>query len=314
MDIKFSPDSIRPGRHLKRLAQEKSVNLSGVPSGSFNENCVPVIEAWIDESLRAQGDWLRGEWLKVAQYFSKSEEMESFSKIVEVFRASIIKRLKLYARATNTPPESIVTDQHLLQLLFGQAAFDFIMSLRISARFGESYQNALDIAGLSHWVSPTDILRIRRKYGEDVGESVIKCALVSYPIDPEGFIRDYLERVEDLQSMYSEKISPGVIRRIARKSPKHPERAIEKYLAVLHSLNEEYADKIDDYVIKHAALHAPDNPRRFIERYLAKVARLIASSGGQVSEASIRRGVFSNPDDLEAAMRSARGLRDADEQ
>ncbi len=98
------------------------------------------------------------------------------------------------------PAETFAGDAGLVDMLCEQAAFDFIMSLRMSAQEGETCGNALKIASLSHWLNPMDMKRLGGKYGGKVDQNVIKSAALGHSKNPDAFIDWFMDAEQYLLS------------------------------------------------------------------------------------------------------------------
>ena len=221
----FKPSIIREGRKVKETAREEGINISGGMPEVFSQEVVPALQSRVNEAVATHRGWLEAEWEKQSALLGLKEPVP-FDEALPYFQKTLEKRVKLYGRTMGKPAEALADDVGLVDTLCEQAAFDFIMSLRMSAQEGETYKNALKIASLSHWLNPMDIKRLGTKY-EDVGQSVIKTAALHNPKNPDAFIDRYLGEVERLGTKYEGKVDQSVISRAALSYPKNPDAFID---------------------------------------------------------------------------------------
>lgn len=240
----FKPSTIREGRRLKDTAREQEVNLAGQTSELFAQQISPELELRVQHAVEAHKKWLEREWETLKKSLHSTRKA-SFDEVLQCFQETLRKRVKLYARTTETPLNTFAKDPRLLDVLFEQAAFDFIMSFRFSARNGETYKNALKIAELSHWLNPMDIHRLGTKYQGKVDEWVLTRAALGYPKDPDAFIDTYLTEVVRLSTKYQGKVDEVVLRYAALNNPKNPDAFIDWYAGVYDILIKHKLKKSD---------------------------------------------------------------------
>ena len=149
------------------------------------------------------------------------------------------------------PLEMFVGDRGLVDMLCEQAAFDFIMSLRMSAQEGETLNNALKVASLSHWLNPMDMKRLGEKYKDRVDNSVIKSAALGYPKNPDAFIDNYVGEIERLGEKYKDRVDNSVISRAALGYPKNPDAFIDWYINAYDILSQRNGKK---YIIQQVLM------------------------------------------------------------
>lgn len=253
MDFKIS--TIHESKILKRKARDKKVHLRGPTSEVFSERIVPILRSIIEEAINTHRGWLESEWKEQTAQLRVKKEV-SFTEALPYFQKTLKKRVKLCAHTMGKPVETLVEDQHLIERLCEQAALDFIMSLRISVQEGETLTNALEIAGLSHWLNPMDIKRLGKKY--------------------------------------QDRVDTGVIKSIAIGSPKNPDVSIDRYIEARKRLGEKYNGRVNNYVINRAALVYSKNPDAFIDWFIGAEKHLLSTSSRAPKAGAVHRVLVSN--------------------
>ena len=287
----FKPSIIREGRKVKETAREEGINISGGMPEVFSQEVVPALQSRVNEAVATHRGWLEAEWEKQSALLGLKEPVP-FDEALPYFQKTLEKRVKLYGRTMGKPAEALADDVGLVDTLCEQAAFDFIMSLRMSAQEGETYKNALKIASLSHWLNPMDIKRLGTKY-EDVDQSVIKTAALSYPMNPDAFIDRYLGEVERLGTKY-EDVDQSVIKTAALHNPKNPDAFIGQYLGEVERLGTKYEGKVDQSVISRAALSYPKNPDAFIDWFYDAEQYLLSAAPQAPGRSIVHQVLFLN--------------------
>jgi len=248
MDLK--PSTIREGRHIKSTARAENVDLRGRTSDIFSEQIVPELQAVIGEAVNTHRGWLENEWRKQTARLRVKKPVP-FDEALPHFQETLEKRVKLYSRTVEKPLATFVGDRGLMDMLCEQAAFDFIMSLRTSAQEGETVNNALKIASLSHWLNPMDMKRLGEKYKDRVDNSVIKSAALSYPKNPDAFIDSYIGEIDRLGEKYKDRVDNSVISRAALSYPKNPDAFIDWYVNAHDILSQRGSKK---YIIQQVLM------------------------------------------------------------
>lgn len=303
----FKPSTIKEGRNSKKLAREENVNLTG-ESSSYKEILVPTIEQHVGEAIIKHRGWIKSE-LRDFRRESKYREQIPDAEITDALQDVFKKRVKQYLRLNEVEPEQLISEK-TLDTLFEQTAFDFIESVRMSRRRGDTAKQALDFAKNSHWLDPRTIDHLVEKYKDQADLSVIKSAIARQPRDPDGLINSYLDNVTSLTAEYLGRVDESVIKHTALEYPKNPKAFIESYLQTLERLEEKYKEQVVHSVIKIAASNYPKNPDAFIDSYILNVEELAKKYEGRASRDIVKKAVLHAPKNPDAyILRSINKLR-----
>jgi hypothetical protein len=257
-DFEFKPSTIRKGRYLKARAQdapEAEIGIRGRPFKRFKDSVSPALKMRrVSKAVSQHRGWLESEWREVFSHFRQKEPVP-FDDVLPYFQTTLEKRFNLYARTLGKPIESLASDPGFIDTLCEQAAFDFIMSLRMSAQEGEKCKRALKIATHSFWRNPMDMRRLGKNYEGRVDERVITRAVLGHSKNPEEAIERYIHEVARLSEKYK-KVDQTVIKTAAHNYPKKSDAFIDWYVEAENYLYEVAPELKKDRVRKILLLYA----------------------------------------------------------
>lgn len=266
---KFSIEKIRSGRKVKEEALDQNISAAGPNSDRYKESVPPKIEVLINGALEQHREWIEDKLNQINENLPEDSKI-SFLEMDKVFRTTLENRIKQQAKLNSEKPERWI-EKNNLENIFNQAAFDFIQSLKASARRGNTKNIALKLGKKSHILNPNIIEDLQKQY-PNVNQSVINLATTQNSKNPKDFLDKYNKKIEELIIKYPD-TNQSVINRAALGYPKNSENFINEYNRKISELIIKYPD-VNRGVINHAAVTHYKNPESFIDRYNKDVVEL----------------------------------------
>ncbi|MES2023220.1 MAG: hypothetical protein V4439_00895 [Patescibacteria group bacterium] len=284
-----SREAIKKSREIKVEASGRGIKTSANPGKYFKAIYERVANA-IDQMITDNARWVSVQEKKVLDILPEEDPREIHDFFGHGLKMFFLQQFRLESLQSKEHSKekvsiSLQDPQYIKDQIFAYS-FDFIQSLKESAREEVTPRQALRLAELTYQYNPGVLQEFMKKYPQ-IEKGVILVVLTAYR-NPEEFLNSYITRVEELTKKYKGKVGKGVISQAAlgyaptKKNPNNSEKFIETYMLEVIRLRGLYPG-VSNTVLHDAASNHPnskENPRNSensLDSYLLALKTLSAN-------------------------------------